>query len=93
MELIEVDNTIEALQGLIGGLIQAIYIRPDILCLCDDEGMLKGLPQNYWNDIFGMIVGNVIFCGMQGDDFVSLTDEQVDFRIQYLGVPMISKIE
>jgi hypothetical protein len=74
-----IPNTLEAKQGIVGGLIQAIYPYPDnVAVVCNDEGKLIGLPLNrrIGHDI---IAGNFIVCGVDNRNasFSSLTEAQV----------------
>ena len=46
-EVIEIDNTLEALQREVGETIQGIYPFEDMVTLiCDDEGKLNGAEPN-----------------------------------------------
>ena len=41
----EVENELEALQGVVGGYIEVIAPWPDpVLLVCDEEGMYKSTP-------------------------------------------------
>lgn len=69
--LIDIDNTLEALQGAVGGYIEAVRLSRGIVILCDEEGKLKGLAPNIeLRDDF--IFGNVLF--VQSDDDGEFTD-------------------
>lgn len=59
------------LQGIVGGLIEAVPYE-DFLLICNEEGKLQGLAPNFFhgNDL---IVGDVVFVGQNGENFVSLT--------------------
>ena len=75
-ELREIPNTLEALQGIVGGYIEAVWLRDDCVLVCNEEGKLQGLPVNF--RIFGdVIVGTALFAGVSGEEFCSLTDEQI----------------
>lgn len=41
-----IENTLEAKQEYVGGLIQVISLNSDIDIICNDEGKLKGLKAN-----------------------------------------------
>ena len=77
----EIPNTLESLQHMVGGLIQALYL-PDAAIICNDEGKLIGLP---WNrplfdengNIYDVIAGTFLVAGLTEDDFGSLTEEQI----------------
>ena len=64
----DVDNTLEALQGIVGGYIQVITVATDCVLICNEEGRILGLPRN--NRIAGVdFCGTVIVAGASGDDF------------------------
>ena len=48
----------------------------DASIICNEEGKLIGLPYNtrILNEIF---VGNILFVGVAGEEFCSLTSEQI----------------
>ena len=79
--LIEVDHTLENLQELVGGTIQALYPWEDLCCvLCDDNGKAKGYPANRVledeeGNPYDIIVGTFYICGLTRDDFASISDE------------------
>lgn len=80
----DMPNTLEAFQEAVGGYIQYIYLGGGILLICNEEGVLRRLPENYRaGKICGeahvatRIFGNVIFVGDNGSsELVSLTDAQ-----------------
>ncbi len=79
--LIEVEHTLENLQELVGGTIQALYPWADLCCvLCDDNGKAKGYPANRVledeeGNPYDIIVGTFYICGLTRDDFASIADE------------------
>ena len=82
--LIEVENTLEALQKAVGGYIESVTVEDDVCILCDEEGRLKGLPMTM---IYKGIdfVGPVLFVGVKGEDFCSIPDDYVEM-IQHMGI-------
>ena len=85
-EKITIDRTLEAMQVLVGGYIQAIYPYEDLVALvCNEEGKLQGLEPNRavrdiaTNEIVDIICGTFFICGLSEDDFCSLTDEQIAY--------------
>ena len=44
----DIESTLEEMQSIVGGLIQAIYPfdDPEIALICNDEGKLLNLPLN-----------------------------------------------
>lgn len=72
-----IDNTLEAKQKLVGGLIEVIPYN-DLLLVCNEEGKILNLPANVVFD-YDYIAGN---CFVVGDDyfngdFKSLTQEEI----------------
>lgn len=85
--VIEIDGTLESMQQIVGGLIQAIYPfdHPEIALICNEEGKLNRLPLNralFDNDgnIVDIIAGTFFLCSAPTDseNFESLTDEQIE---------------
>lgn len=82
-QLVEIENELEVLQKIVGGLIQAVYPFEDEVCLiCNDEGKLLNLQMNralYDNgSVYDVIAGDFLVVGMGVEDFCSLTDEQIE---------------
>lgn len=73
-----IDNTLEAKQEIVGGLIQYIPLSDTAGMICNDEGKLIGLPANR---IVGddVIAGTFLIVGSEWDNenFVSLSDEDI----------------
>ena len=79
-EIMNIENTLEAKQELVGGLIEVVSgLKDDILLVCNDEGKLTNLLPNLMFD-FDYIAGDCFFVGDDYDngDFKSLTDEQIN---------------
>lgn len=79
--LIEVYHTLENLQELVGGTVQAVYPWDDLVAiLCDDDGKAKGYPANRIlvdedGNPYDIIVGTFYICGLTSTDFGSISDE------------------
>lgn len=78
----EIRNDWREMQMIVGGLIQAVYpSRKDAIAIvCNDEGKLMGLAPNCpLSDDSGkpydMLVGTFFVCGVNEDDFTSLSPE------------------
>lgn len=87
-ETVEIENTLEALQDIVGGLITSADLPNiyDVWGFCNDEGLLMGLEPNIFRPEYGDgIVGPIVFVG-GGDDgeSISLTPEQIKRVTQYL---------
>jgi len=67
----EIDNTLEAMQKAVGGYIETVPIASDCVIVCDEEGLLKGLPYN--TNLAGVdFYGPIFICGVKGEDFCNV---------------------
>lgn len=75
----EIENTLQAKQKAVGGLITAAYPWVEPVCIvANDEGLLNGMPLNRNIEGYQAIAGPFFVCGLSEDDFCSLTDEQAE---------------
>ena len=80
----EINSNLEAMRRIVGGDIQAIYPFDDpIAIVCNDEGKLLNLPLNRaLTDDHGVpydiVCGTFFMAGVGCEDFVSLTDQQIE---------------
>ena len=72
-----IDNTLEAKQKLVGGLIEVVPYE-DVLIICNEEGKLLNMPPNLVFE-YDYIAGNCFVIGddYKNADFKSLTDEEI----------------
>ena len=83
-EEMEISGSLESMQAVVGGLIQAVYPFEDPVALvCNEEGKLLGLPWNraLYDDkdkLYEIVAGTFFICGIDSDDFCSLTEEQME---------------
>ena len=72
-----ISNRLESLQNRVGGYIETVSVFRDIVMICNEEGKLKQMLPNF---LFGfdMIVGPVVFAGVERDKLVSLKPEQIE---------------
>lgn len=81
----EIENTLDAIQDLVGGMAEQVYIKQEYVALVNEEGAINGMAYN--RDVRGCpIYGNFFICKMAGEDFAGMTDRDVD-RV----MPVISK--
>ena len=84
---IEIDNTLEAKQKIVGGYIECAYLPNDekVVIICNEEGKINGLKLN--RDIgHDIIAGPFLIVGddYENGDFKSLTDEQImKYKIKF----------
>lgn len=76
--VMNIENSLEAKQKLVNGLIEVVPVTDDILLICNEEGKLENLLPNLVFD-YDFIAGDCFFIGddYENGDFKSLTDEQI----------------
>lgn len=79
----QIPHTLEAMQGIVGGSIEAFYpFAEDVCIVCNEEGKLNGLPLNRAireedsGEIVDIIAGTCFLCDCSGSSFASLSPEQ-----------------
>ena len=86
-EVREIDGSLKSMQGVVGGLIQALnpFDEPGLALVCNDEGKLLNLPANRGlrdekGQIYDIVCGTFFICGAPADSdhFTSLTPEQIE---------------
>ena len=75
----EVEDTLEAKQKLVGGLIEVVPYKDNLLLVCNEEGKIMNLKPNLQFD-YDYIAGN---CFIVGDDyenagFKSIEENQIE---------------
>jgi hypothetical protein len=72
-----IDNTLEAKQKLVGGLIEVVPYE-NLIIICNEEGKLLGLKPNLVFDL-DYIAGDCFLIGddYEKGDFRSLTQEEI----------------
>lgn len=93
-EVREINDSLKEMQGIVGGLIQPIYLDDSVALVCNDEGKLMDLPANRGlrdedGVIYDIVCGTFFLCGApaSGDDFTSLTDEEIALYSKIFSVP------
>ena len=80
--VIRIQNTLEAKQAFVGGYIQAVYPFDDpVAIVCNEEGKINGMEPcralfDEDGDIYDIIMGPFLICGLDDEGFISLTKEQ-----------------
>ena len=82
----EIDDSLKAMQEIVGGYIQPIYPFGDPVALvCNDEGKLMNLPANRDlrgkdGKIYDIVFGAFFLCGApaESDHLTSLSPEQIE---------------
>ena len=84
-EVRDIDDSLKAMQKIVGGLIQPIYLDDSVALVCNDEGKLMNLTANRGlrdknGQIYDIVFGTFFLCGAHADSdsFASLTSEQIE---------------
>lgn len=93
----EIDDTLDAMQAVVGGTIQALYPFDDTVALiCNDDGKLLNLPLNRElrdadGDCYDIVCGTFFLVGVppNSDHFESLTEKQIARYSSYYAVPRL----
>lgn len=98
-EIATIDNTLEAMQEIVGGQIEAFQIPPcmdPVSIVCNEDGKMMNPPlraNRHLPDgrggIADIICGTFIVCGTKDDDFVSLNDAMVQKYMELYESPEI----
>ena len=77
----DVDHTLESLQGIVGGLIEPIYLD-DAAIIVNEEGKINGLPFNRAlrdenKRILDLLFGTVVICGLGGGGFTDMHEQAI----------------
>jgi len=76
-EVVEIANTLQALQGAVGGYIETVSLPNGLILICNEEGKLLNLPANRKLG-YDYIAGDfLVTAGNDEGDFVSLSDAQI----------------
>lgn len=85
---ITIDNTLEAMQHLVGGFVECVNIADGVDLWCNENGKLDRLPPNRFltddnGTPFDVICGDFFISGVDEEEgeCASLTQEQIEFYI------------
>lgn len=65
---VTIDNTLEAMQEIVGGYIETVPAYNGATIVCNEEGAIRGFDPNFVCP-YGIIRGTVFVCGEDGEDF------------------------
>ena len=86
----EIGMTLEDKQEVVGGWIEAVYPYDDnVAIVCNEEGLIMGLPLNRQINEDIVIAGTFFICGTGEEDFIGLTDAQVQKYKEMFYMPEI----
>lgn len=78
------DNTLEAFQREVGGLIETVTFATNMCLICNEEGRIHKLPYN--GNILGIdFYGTVIAVGVKGNEFASVNASFATLLLKELG--------
>ena len=76
-----IEKTLESMQKVVGGYIEAIYpYEEPVALICNEEAKLEGLPLNRAlrdedGDVYDIVAGTFFLAGLTDDDFGSVPEE------------------
>ncbi len=79
----EIGTSLKDLQRMVGGYIETAHFFDEPVCLvCNEEGKVRELPINRGiydknKKLIDVIVGTAFICDCSGEEFGSLSDEQI----------------
>ena len=81
----EIDDSLTAMQNIVGGYIQPIHLDDSVVLVCNEEGKFMDMPANrgLWDEngqLYDIVCGTFFLCNAppDSDHFTSLTPEQVE---------------
>ena len=76
-------NTLEALQAAVGGYIETVKLTTELTLVCNEEGIIQGLPFN--GMVFNLpIYGDFLIVKTWRDEFTTLSMEEANAVIRIL---------
>lgn len=82
-KITEIDGSLAGMQKIVGGCIEGYYSFSERVCMVvNDEGKINGMPLNRAvygenKEMLDIIAGTAFLCDCSGEDFASLSDEQL----------------
>ena len=98
----EIDGSLQGMQQVVGGYIQAIYPFEDpVALICNEEGKILDLPFNRAlrdedGDIYDIVAGTFFLCSAppDSDSFEDLCDELIErYRQRFCYPEMFLKVD
>lgn len=74
----QINNELSALQDLVGGYIQTVYLPHGVIMIVNEEGKLMGLKPNFRLE-HDLIVGTAVFVSADGEEFTGLSERQENY--------------
>ena len=89
----DIDSSLEAMQRIVDGYIEPYCPFDDSVCIiCNEEGKINGMEPNRSvkdkkGHLLDFIFGPAFLCGCKGEDFDSLSDEQIARYLKMFQAP------
>ena len=81
----EIDDSLTAMQKIVGGYIQPLHLDDSVVLVCNEEGKLMDMPANRGlrdkdGQMYDIVFGTFFLCGAPADSdhFTSLTTAQIE---------------
>ena len=87
--LTEIGKKLEDEQAAVCGMIELVYNDDDTIIVCNEEAKLIGMPGNRHYGAGGIIAGPFFVIGDDGEDFRSLTDDEVEKYLKKYETPEV----
>lgn len=78
------ENSLDALQQVVGGYIETVTFATDLVIICNEEGLLRRLPFNCEIGGHGFL-GTIVAVGARGEEFASLKAKHVPLVLKMMG--------
>lgn len=88
LQLREIEDTLEDLQGIVGGYLEMLWITDKIVCLFNEEGKSLKLGYNFYTSRHGWVVGTCIFASIKNTELASLSNQQIQYISKYVNSPV-----
>ena len=83
-QIIDVENSLEALQREVDGWIEAVTFAEDACVICNEEGRIREEPFNV--ELMGILFfGTILIVGIDGENFTDLSDAGVELMMREMG--------
>lgn len=73
-----VEHDLKIMQEIVGGYIEAVGLPNSYVLICNEEGLLLGLPENVRHWLNYPIAGNFFIVKYKGERFVSIPEDEIE---------------
>ena len=83
-QIIDVENSLEALQLEVDGWIETVTFAEDACVICNEEGRIHGLPFDL--ELMGVLFfGTILIVGVDGENFTDLSEAGTELMMREMG--------